>query len=314
MGQGGVIYQDLDNSECSASEVFFDLANEMQIKYRLKDRPDTLVSVSQDPGIENSTGGIVWETAYLLATFLEDKTPPIRKGSRVLEVGAGCGLLGIVMAHLGHSVICTEAREPLPILENNIEAAQDAIARAQGSCRAELLRWDFPEDRAPLLEKEGGKKFDVILGTDVFFEKKLVAPLLETISSLSHEETEVWLCFQERCADAHAELLHLAPKFFARVVDQSDILQHKSEAAKQLDCFLLCLKDCTLDGYEAARNERPEETRADGGHEPEPNDKDSDGDCETEKRGRAFDEDRHQDAGMPVERKKPKRKKRLKKG
>ena len=160
------------------------------------------LDISQDGNIKDCTGGIVWETALLLATFLEqrgviDYHVPLacrgarcplcminswrtknsqvnrlgwseedrdgREGSdqdcgkvvdgvsfgstkkrgrdahepgasskkklkqssravpRVLEVGAGCGLLGLVIAHLGTEVVLTEAPEAMELLASNVD-------------------------------------------------------------------------------------------------------------------------------------------------------------------------------------------------
>ena len=54
------------------------------------------------------------ETAYLLATYLE-ATGQIDCGSSVLEIGAGCGLLSLILGHSGCSVVATEALETLPV-------------------------------------------------------------------------------------------------------------------------------------------------------------------------------------------------------
>lgn len=39
---------------------------------------------------------------------------------RVLEVGAGCGLLGLVIANMGADVVLTEAAEAMELLSDNV--------------------------------------------------------------------------------------------------------------------------------------------------------------------------------------------------
>jgi predicted nicotinamide N-methyase len=239
------VFQEVNRGSRDAAEVFFNLANDQRVAYRTAS--GHLVTVRQDPDVEDSTGGIVWETAYLLATFLEgrpDNGLPAPQSS-VLELGAGCGLLGLVLAHNGSNVVCTEATETLSVLKRNIKANQTAVVAAGGSVQAQKLRWEVPKDRAAL----NGAPYDTIVGTDTVFSVDLVEPMLATAASLSHASTKVWLCFQERCAAAHAELLQLAPHYFDLVEDLSPEM-HKApgcQAAEQLDCWLLCLSGSRTD-------------------------------------------------------------------
>ncbi len=59
----------LTNGE--AANVFFEMANSDRVQYKC--RQGAIVDVKQARNIKNSTGGIVWETAFMLAAFLEVK-------------------------------------------------------------------------------------------------------------------------------------------------------------------------------------------------------------------------------------------------
>ena len=121
---------------------------------------------------QDCTGGIVWETAYLLATYLEhhqgDDWRRSTASPTVLELGAGCGMLGLVLARGGCDVTLTE----VPVAMGNLSANTKAcMGGKEGPCpgqvAAQQLRWDVPED----LEAFGGKAFDLILATDCVFSK-----------------------------------------------------------------------------------------------------------------------------------------------
>lgn len=246
-------YQDRLQSMDDAGEFFFDLANERSVQYRSKSESKhhkSLISIKQDPDVEDCTGGIVWETAYLLATFLEHRG--VDPSHKVLEVGAGCGLLGLVLASYGCKTVLTEVPQAMSNLRHNVRlfthkhgkpksSSGGSDSSGNSSAAAVELRWEEPEDRAAVLATYGS--FDWILGTDVIFSTSLVSPLLETLLSMSHAQTEIWLCFQQRCRDAHTKLLATAPELF-HVSDESESLSSTPdcEFAADMECFLLKLR------------------------------------------------------------------------
>jgi len=132
------IGQDLDANDDAAS-IFFELANAELIGYRVSDGfslnirasspsingEDAMVVIKQRSNAKTHTGGIVWETSYLLAAFLSSK---FRNKSgyplgKTLEIGAGCGMLGLILAttKLASRVVMTEAAEVMDILTENVE-------------------------------------------------------------------------------------------------------------------------------------------------------------------------------------------------
>ncbi|CAB1100973.1 unnamed protein product [Ectocarpus sp. CCAP 1310/34] len=71
-------------------------------------------------------GSIVWDAEILLAHYLDQAYGSRLSGMRVLELGAGTGLAGLVAARLGASVILTDQSKLLPTLIANARAnAQD---------------------------------------------------------------------------------------------------------------------------------------------------------------------------------------------
>ena len=86
-------------------------------------------------------GGRVWDSGFTMAEWLE--TDPERlRGSRVLELGSGAGLVGLCCAMLGAEVTLTDGAESLmPLLQQNIEGNADAVAERGGSTKGVLLEW-----------------------------------------------------------------------------------------------------------------------------------------------------------------------------
>ena len=270
-----------DGEGPDVSEIFFELANASEVAYRLKsagesrgitsrssdgakeaDRgfefQDQIITVRQNSSVQDHTGGIVWETSYLLASYLLERhlgpnqrlcqrairpsantstqPPPLGK---VLEIGSGCGLLGLVLAASGmaSSVVLTECAEVMDDLRSNVErniVAEDN-SLSPDIVSAKQLRWDRLGEDVALSRKntqESAKRsvcqlqphsFDTIVGTDVVFTSALVRPLLACLALLAHPRTNIYLCLQVRCADSHALLLKKASKFGLRVEDCTEV-------------------------------------------------------------------------------------------
>ena len=276
-----------DEEGSDVSEVFFELANAPIVGYKLSSQSSSpgqsrapaweceeigddespnnneeeqIITVRQNSSVQEHTGGIVWETSYLLASYLlerfrdddrqkripaqhsatvgrsADSPPPLGK---VLEIGSGCGMLGLVLAASGlsSSVILTECSEVMDDLRSNVQRNIDVRSNllSRDVVSAKLLRWDcLEEDIAGFDDiqndaKNSGKEslhlrphsFDTIVGTDVVFTPTLVRPLLACLALMAHKHTNIYLCLQVRCADSHALLLKKAPKFGLRVKDCS---------------------------------------------------------------------------------------------
>ncbi|CAE8598220.1 unnamed protein product, partial [Polarella glacialis] len=232
------------------SEKLFELANRPAVRVAVAGGH---VEVVQDHGSLEHSGGVVWETAYFLLRYLQTQVlPGMKKGSRqqplrVVEVGAGCGLLGLALARLGCDVLLTEQPLALPNLKANTKASNTAAQVAGGSkAKAAQLSWG---DQADVTAVCAEGPFDLVVGTDVVFATRLVRPLLETIAELlkaqqgpnEARQLHCWLCLQKRDADAHELLLKEAPKLF-QVEELSFEGLPGFEAAVELECLLLHLQ------------------------------------------------------------------------
>ena len=104
----------------------------------------------------------IWEPSWVLAGYVA-KYPPSRF-NKILEIGSGIGVVGIVAASFGHDVTLTEYDE---------NALQFASANAELNncpdvkiCR---LDWHRPEIKG---------RFDTIMGSEVMFHERDIDPLL----------------------------------------------------------------------------------------------------------------------------------------
>lgn len=164
-----------------------------------------------------NVGGAVWHASELAVDFLT-ANPSIVSGRRVVEVGAGCGLLGMVAALRcdARSVVLTDLAQVCPLLEANVAAhfgwaggSSSPRGRDAGKgvpcdgdgehCAAatlpsrpvvEPLLWGSQEEARRVLQHG---PFDVVLGSDVVYNMDLAEPLLETLEALASDGALVLL-------------------------------------------------------------------------------------------------------------------------
>ncbi|KAH3759360.1 hypothetical protein Pelo_8838 [Pelomyxa schiedti] len=123
-------------------------------------------------------GLVVWEGAKVLASALGDGTILVG-GKRVLELGAGCGLPGILCSLMNaRRVVLTDFdSDVLEVLNKNV--AMNSV-RIPESCEVNVckLDWSLP------VPSEMAAAFDILLGTDVIYDPNFILPMFRISSSL----------------------------------------------------------------------------------------------------------------------------------
>jgi len=136
-----------------------------------------------DPSYHFFTGHAatrVWPAALELARHLMALPPSA--GLKAVEIGAGCGLPGIVLAMSGASnrVVLTDVPWVLPLAGYNVEANF-----AEGDARkpeVAPLRWGSAADAYAVLKAHGAP--DLVIAADVVYREDEFDPLLRTIQDL----------------------------------------------------------------------------------------------------------------------------------
>ncbi len=232
------------NDNDFAANAFFELANAPIVTYRID--KDTMIKIYQDhqEACGQHTGGIVWETSYLLLNYLRETYSKGKYscGNTVLEVGAGCGLLGLGIYHskIAKQVIMTETDLVLPNLTRNVEKN---YSKKTDKVRVCALDWTcYKKDCENSIIAP--HSIDMIVGTDVVFSTRYVRPLLETLQYLAHQETIILLCLQERCPDSHRLLLDSAEQYGLMIHEISKQVTDTPtcEWGKGLECCILQLQ------------------------------------------------------------------------
>merc|ERR1719223_2623729 len=120
-------------------------------------------------GVHASTGCQLWPASIALANELLSR-PELVTGRRVLEVGAGCGLLGIAVASLARSTLLTDGdEEVVENLKHNIqlneECWQPKADEAVREVSARCLRWEEALEQA----WPSDEQVEVIVASDIIY-------------------------------------------------------------------------------------------------------------------------------------------------
>ena len=118
----------------------------------------------------------VWAGGLVLARYLRDRPETVR-GKRVLDLGAGSGLVGIVAAQAGAKTVLAADIDPFAIAAARLNAAANRVL-------LEVTADDLVEGAEP--------DVDIVLAGDVFYDAGVGARVLP---------------FLERCLAAGLEVL-----------------------------------------------------------------------------------------------------------
>ncbi|CAN2390084.1 methyltransferase activity [Pristimantis euphronides] len=152
--------------------------------------------------LDSQYGMNVWPCAPVLAQYIWFHRASMT-GKRVLEVGAGVSLPGIMAAKCGASVILSDSAALPQCLENCIRScAQNNLAGVP------VIGLTWGEISPDLLTLP---PINIILGSDVFYEPKDFEDVLVTVRFIMERNpsAEFWTTYQVRSANWSIEaLLH----------------------------------------------------------------------------------------------------------
>lgn len=145
--------------------------------------PDIRVTLHEPSLTEDNLGLKTWSSSLLLAQHLEafrQYLPPLHVGHRmrVLELGAGTGLVGIAAACIwGAEVTLTDLSGILPNLEGNIRQNAELIAQSDGQTAVKILDWAD----ASLVPRSESLRFPVIVAADPIYSTEHPKILVEAV-------------------------------------------------------------------------------------------------------------------------------------
>jgi predicted nicotinamide N-methyase len=113
-------------------------------------------------------GCTVWDGSIALAKMFENDLETIEnlKRSNILELGAGCGLVGLTLLHLGAKfVLLTDMEVCLPTLNENVFKNTQTSMRD----RVQVMPYVWGEVTTVLTKRQG--KFDIIVAAEVLYDE-----------------------------------------------------------------------------------------------------------------------------------------------
>eukprot|EP00761_Pharyngomonas_kirbyi_P001436 gb/GECH01001440.1/.p1 GENE.gb/GECH01001440.1/~~gb/GECH01001440.1/.p1 ORF type:complete len:226 (+),score=58.93 gb/GECH01001440.1/:1-678(+) len=183
------------------------------------------ISIEQDL-INGGLGANVWDASLVLCKYFENtsKFPPgFWKKKKVLELGSGTGLCGIVLALLGAEVWLTDKNELLSLIEHNVSLNCEEI---RSRIHIQELLWG-----EPIPKEIENIFFDYIIGSDVVY------PVISLWHSLSKSLFD--LCSEEHTTVIFSyELRERKDVAFWRYI--KGIFQYDMIPQSDLDSFWRC--------------------------------------------------------------------------
>jgi SAM-dependent methyltransferase len=124
--------------------------------------------------------GVIYDTAYAMAQLLlidPEWSAALGPGARVLEIGCGCGLVGLAAAHVGGAHVTLTDLSEAALALAGVNAALNGVPAATHSYAL------GDTDLAAAFPASGGS-FDVILASDVIYQDDTPPLLVQSLVAL----------------------------------------------------------------------------------------------------------------------------------
>ena len=151
--------------------------------------------------------------------MLEYRKNELVKGRRILELGSGCGLGGMVCAMSGaKKVVMTDLKSVIPLTRGNLARNHREIQR--GGCEIEVaeLEWGVTD-----LKHFTSQRFDLIIASEVIYENIHSDLLVDVLRKLlSNDSVRAIVSYDLRGRVGVKRFLKTIPSVFAvNKIDES---------------------------------------------------------------------------------------------
>ncbi|ELR21034.1 Hypothetical protein ACA1_281280 [Acanthamoeba castellanii str. Neff] len=181
---------------------------------------------------DSGCGCYLWDASIVLLKYFEHVRERFDfTGLRAVELGAGCGLVGIALAWLGAEVHLTDLYDQIDVMEANVDrnfgyrtsrshaagveddatpADDDPLVRPV-NIRAGELDWS---SSAQDINEEYSPPFDLIVGSDIIYAEEAVPLLINALDILSSPKTVILIAHEGRSRDIDSKFEELAAQHF----------------------------------------------------------------------------------------------------
>ncbi|CAB1315163.1 unnamed protein product [Coregonus sp. 'balchen'] len=132
----------------------------------------------------------VWDAALHLCRYFEEKSLNL-KGKRIIELGAGTGIVGILAARLGADVTLTDLPLAVPQLQSNVSANMPSSGWPSVAPSVLPLSWGQDQHIFPM-------DWDMVLGADIVYLAETYSLLLDTLVHLCKDGAVAYLSSKMR--------------------------------------------------------------------------------------------------------------------
>lgn len=203
-----------------SSVVFLSPFHARERSFEFAGRTLTVFQNWNDVGV----AAVVWDAAIVLGRYLE-KIASQLQGKKVIELGAGTGLTGIVASLLGGKVTITDRKMALNVTKMNVEGN---LGENQNAVEIKELEWGQNVSSF-------SPPFDFVLGADVVYIEETFNDLLKTLQDLCDENSIVLLSCKIRY-DRDKRFFELLSKHFQHETvmynQELDIIVYKARKRK----------------------------------------------------------------------------------
>ncbi|XP_044533735.1 EEF1A lysine methyltransferase 3 [Gracilinanus agilis] len=170
-----------------------------------------VLSIKQSFGARLGVAAPVWDAALSLCSYFERKNLDFR-GKKVIELGAGTGIVGILAALQGGDVTITDLPLALEQIQGNVQANVPVGGRAQ----VRALAWGLDQGVFP-------GDYDLVLGADIVYLEPTFPLLLGTLRHLCGPNGTIYLASKMREEHRTKSFFHdMLPQHFQLELAQRD--------------------------------------------------------------------------------------------
>ncbi|XP_067880588.1 EEF1A lysine methyltransferase 3-like [Heterodontus francisci] len=147
-----------------------------------------VLKITQNFSADLGVAAAVWDAGLALCQYFEEQKMSFC-GRKVIELGAGTGIVGILAVLLGGDVTITDLPHTLKQIENNVSAnIPSSWAHRSQVC---ALSWGCDHSRFPI-------DYDIVLGSDIVYLPETYASLVQTLQHLSAQRGTIYLSSKMR--------------------------------------------------------------------------------------------------------------------